>query len=144
MVELMNTKKPSSADGPGRPNRTRFVDNSGHIESRHAKRLRKLSHRNADEGNARAFLNREATSDDDLAEALGEQAVETMTSGEHHRLSSNPIPEDIGGPFIERDASEILVDDDEELEPSPRAAPSEEAPTSARGAQTIKLPRTKS
>jgi hypothetical protein len=48
-----------------------------------------------------AFIDR-PHSKDDLAEELGEQAVETMTSGEDEGedLADQDVPEERGGPFV--------------------------------------------
>ena len=55
---------------------------------------------------ARAFLGR-ARSKDALSEQLGEEVVETATSGEDEGedVFNQSVPEDAGGPFVETTGS---------------------------------------
>jgi hypothetical protein len=88
-------KAPAAAKSPPRR------DGTGHLDPKYARDLRALSRENHDDSEDRAFI---ATprSDDDLAEELGEEAVETMTSGEDQseRLTEGEVEEERGGPFV--------------------------------------------
>jgi hypothetical protein len=74
-------------------------DGSGHIEARYAKDL--LEQSGAREADGAAFIGGSHTNDD-LAEELGEEAVETMTSGEDkgEDVADQDVPEERGGPFV--------------------------------------------
>ena len=71
------------------------------MNPKYASDLRALSREGRDDGDDRAFLEA-PRSEDDLAEALGEEAVQTMTSGEDQsdRRIENEVDEERGGPFV--------------------------------------------
>lgn len=75
-------------------------DGSGHLDPKYAATLRAQSPKRAKD-NDRAFF-RESRSGDDLAEELGEEAVEKMTSGEDDAEESlnERVTEEDGGPFV--------------------------------------------
>ena len=78
----------------------RREDRAGHFDPKYAKALRAESGRAAPE--PRAFVV-EPRADDDLAEELAEEALETATSGEYDgedRMNAE-VPEDVGGPFVQ-------------------------------------------
>jgi hypothetical protein len=67
---------------------------------------------------------------DDLAETLGESFIEAATTGEDvgDEVGDQVVPEEVGGPFVEAEASREFADDvdeanpeDAEKEPLPRA-----------------------
>jgi hypothetical protein len=74
-------------------------DGSGHIDASYAKDLLELS--GARETGGAALVDGPHTNDD-LAEELGEEAVETMTSGEDEGedVADQSVPEERGGPFV--------------------------------------------
>ena len=75
-------------------------DATGHLNPRLAADLRRRSRADrVDSGNT-AFL-RGARSKDDLAEALGEEAVTMMTGGDDAGEDLNQVQEEeLGGPFV--------------------------------------------
>lgn len=82
-------------------------DATGHLDPKYARDLRALSREHRDGGDDRAFFNR-PRSGDDLAEELGEEAVETMTSGEDQsdHLTGAIVEEERGGPFVKTRGSD--------------------------------------
>jgi hypothetical protein len=82
-------------------------DATGHLDPQYARDLRALSNENRDGREDRAFFNQPRTGDD-LAEELGEEAVETMTSGEDQsdHLIAAEVEEERGGPFVKTRASD--------------------------------------
>ena len=83
------------------PKRAPRRDGTGRLDPKYARDLRALSLQNRDENKDRAFFT-SPRSGDDLAEELGEEAVETMTSGEDQseRLIGEEVEEERGGPFV--------------------------------------------
>ncbi len=59
--------------------------------------------------------------DDDLAEMLGEEYVRSVTSGEEQgvELRDEVVPEEEGGPFVERSANKEFGRDPDDSEPEP-------------------------
>ncbi|HEV8547893.1 MAG TPA: hypothetical protein VGQ57_02675 [Polyangiaceae bacterium] len=96
----MTTKNPPAKPKHAEPIRRR--DATGHLDPDYeAKLLAETGHaRTADD--ARAFL-AGAHSKDALSEQLGEEFVETATSGEDEgeEIFNQTVPEDQGGPFVE-------------------------------------------
>jgi hypothetical protein len=84
-------------------------DGSGHIEPGYAKELLERSGERA--SGDKAFIDGSHT-DDDLAEELGEEAVETMTSGEDEGedVADQNVPEERGGPFVVTTAGTEFAD----------------------------------
>jgi hypothetical protein len=85
-------------------------DRAGHIDPSYAADLRAKAGAVSDD--QRAFFQRPRSSDD-LAEGLGEEAVNEMTSGENEgedRLDQAVTEED-GGPFVETSAAEEFSND---------------------------------
>jgi len=80
----------------------RRVDGSGHLDPRYRARLLAESGKTAEEGEGRAFLGG-PRSPDAFAEALGEEFVQTATSGEDEAedVFNQEVAEDAGGPFVE-------------------------------------------
>jgi hypothetical protein len=74
-------------------------DGAGHMNPKYAALLRSTMHTHENEEPAFVGGNR---SKDDLAEELGEEAVESMTSGEYEAEDAlnESVPEDRGGPFV--------------------------------------------
>jgi hypothetical protein len=91
------------APAPAKPIHRR--DATGHLDPEYAARLRAESLEGRDNDDNRAFLP-EGHSKDDLAEELGEEAVEAMTSGESQREDDldQVTDEERGGPFVESTA----------------------------------------
>jgi hypothetical protein len=78
----------------------RREDRPGHFDPKYAKALRAESGRMPAE--PRAFIV-EPRANDDLAQELAEEALETATSGEYDgedRMNAD-VPEDVGGPFVQ-------------------------------------------
>jgi hypothetical protein len=89
----------SSQRKPQKLNQRR--DATGHLDPKYAADLRKRSLESAERGEDVAFLGR-AKSSDSLVEALGEEFLESATSGEDATLEAlnQDVPEEEGGPFV--------------------------------------------
>src|SRR4029079_3852878 len=76
-------------------------DGSGHIDPAYRAMLLAERGKRRDGGETRAFLDG-ARSGDALAEEVGEEAVEAMTSGQDQAAEAfdQVVPEDGGGPFV--------------------------------------------
>jgi hypothetical protein len=77
-------------------------DATGHLDPKYAADLRKRSLESSSErGEEVAFLER-AKSSDPLVETLGEEFLESATSGEDATLEAlnRDVPEEEGGPFV--------------------------------------------
>ena len=83
-------------------------DGSGRLDPKYARDLRALSRENNGDDDNRAFF-KTPRSGDTLAEELGEEAVETMTSGEDQgdRLMDEQVDEERGGPFVNTGGEEF-------------------------------------
>jgi hypothetical protein len=93
-------------------------DRAGHLDPRYAKELRAKSREGKESSDDRAFVgNRPA---DDLADNLGEEAVETMTSGEDEGTEKLDRFEDeeIGGPFVESTSGKEFAEGDDASNPA--------------------------
>jgi hypothetical protein len=109
-------KLPMSDDGQPPPKSRRKPesrrDGAGHIDRAYAADLQQLALQTV-APESQPFIGGPRT-EDDLAEHLAEQAIETATSGEDHGLDSFDIdaPEDLMSPFRVVNA----IDDEEEEE----------------------------
>jgi hypothetical protein len=76
-------------------------DATGHLDPAYARDLLRLSRQNAEHDDDRAFLIGERA-DDALAQELGAEFVETVTSGEDEgvELRDESVVEEEGGPFV--------------------------------------------
>ena len=123
--------KKASARAPSaaKTNGIRRRDRAGHLEPHYAADLlaKGREGHDADDGQP-AFL-RGTHSGDGLAEELGEEAVETMNSGENESGETREqfVDEEIGGPFVESSAKREFADgndasnpDDATREPFPK------------------------
>jgi len=114
----MTTKAATKKSAPTKPRAksrfsvsgTRRIDGAGHIDPEHAARLRGLSNESR-ETDPVAFV-QEPNTADDLAEALGEEAVAAMTTGNDDLAGKmNALQdEERGGPFIETSGSTEFAD----------------------------------
>jgi hypothetical protein len=97
------TARPTSRVRKPAPRR----DGSGRLNPKYARDLRALSRENKGDDDDRAFF-KTPRSGDDLAQELGEEAVETMTSGEAQgeRLDE-VVEEERGGPFVKTGGEEF-------------------------------------
>ena len=79
-------------------------DGSGHLDPSYRAKLLAESGSSHEVGDDRAFINT-AHSRDALAEGLGEEFVETATSGqdEGEEIQDQIVTEESGGPFVETD-----------------------------------------
>jgi hypothetical protein len=93
-------------------------DRAGHLDPKYAAELRAKSAESRETTSGDAFL-RGAQSADVLAEELGEEAVETMTTGEDEGNESRDefAEEEIGGPFVESSGNKEFADDSDESNP---------------------------
>jgi hypothetical protein len=84
-------------------------DGAGHLDPKYAADLRRKSGKSPDDGVA--FLGGPRASDD-LAESLGEQFVETATTGEDEgeEFLAQEVPEEVGGPFVPSTAGREFAD----------------------------------
>ena len=82
-------------------------DATGHLNPKYAADLRAKSREGTHRDDGVAFLEK-PKSRDPLAEALGEEFLETATSGEEATTEdlNRDVPEELGGPFIETSARE--------------------------------------
>jgi hypothetical protein len=83
-------------------------DGTGKLDPKYARDLRALSRENNGDDDNRAFF-KTPRSGDDLAEELGKEAVETMTSGEDQseHLTDEQVDEERGGPFVKTGGEEF-------------------------------------
>lgn len=109
-------KSPTSDDG-ATPSKNRRKpesrrDGAGHIDRAYAADLQELALQTVSR-ESQPFIGSPRT-EDDLAEHLAEQAIETATSGEDHGLDTFDLdaPEDLMSPFRVVNA----IDDEEEEE----------------------------
>jgi len=80
-------------------------DRPGHLDPRYVAKLREQS--GPTERGPRAFIDSPRSPQDDLAEELGEEAVERATSGEDEEGAlEEVVPEEQGGPFVETNAAQ--------------------------------------
>jgi hypothetical protein len=109
-------KPPTSDDGQPSPKGRRKPesrrDGAGHIDRAYAADLQELAQQTV-APESKPFIGSPRT-DDDLAEHLAEQAIETATSGEDHGLDTFDVdaPEDLMSPF--RVVSAIEDEEEEE------------------------------
>jgi hypothetical protein len=84
-------------------------DGAGHLDPKYAADLRRKSGKAPDDGVA--FLGGPHAKDD-LAESLGEQFVETATTGEDEgeEFLAQEVPEEVGGPFVPSTAGREFAD----------------------------------
>jgi hypothetical protein len=107
--------KPKAAAAPkAKPLRRR--DGSGHLDPAYASQLRKLSHKPDHLKTERAFVGGQ---NDDLAESLGEQVIESATSGEYdgEDVANQDVTEEQGGPFVESSGAREFGHDIDESNP---------------------------
>ncbi len=75
------------------------------MDPRYVAKLREQS--GPTERGPRAFIDSPRSPQDDLAEELGEEAVERATSGEDEEGAlEEVVPEEQGGPFVETNAAQ--------------------------------------
>jgi hypothetical protein len=109
-AKAKTASKPSSKNGVSRSS----LENSGHIDPDHAQRLLELSRETKETSDDRSFVTKPRARDG-LAERMGEEAVDAMTSGEDATTNEADqwVEEEEGGPFVETTAEEEFADDDE-------------------------------
>ena len=93
-------------------------DATGHLDPSYARDLRRASRENAEHDDDRGFLVGKRR-DDALAQELGAEFVETVTSGEDEgtELRDEAVTEEIGGPFVETTAGQEFADEPDESNP---------------------------
>ncbi len=113
---------------PTNPKKVRRYDRPGHLNPKYAEELHAKSGASVDEG--RAFVAGARGVRDDLAEELGEEAVEKATSGGAdvgEEALDQVVPEEQGGPFVETTGDREFADG---VDPSnPEGATREPFPT---------------
>ena len=105
-------KKPAAKKGPAKAAGVVRRDRAGHVDPRYKREL--LAKAGHDErGDETAFIGSRRRSRDDLAERLGEEFVETVTSGEDEGedVFNEIVDEERGGPFVVSTADTELADD---------------------------------
>jgi hypothetical protein len=113
---------PKKASASSRPKTTvngvHRRDRAGHLDPKYAAELRAKSQEGRETSDEGAFLRRSKTADA-LAEELGEEAVETMTTGDDESTESRDrfAEEEIGGPFVESPAKNEFADGSDESNP---------------------------
>ena len=97
-------------------NGVRRHDRAGHLDPRYAATLREKSLESRDASDAEPAFVTGASSSDDLAEEFGEEAVETMTTGEDEGGDARNqfVDEEIGGPFVESSGKTEIANDNDE------------------------------
>jgi len=109
--------KPKAAPKkPAKPKKRR--DATGHLDPSYERDLRRMSKENVEHDDDRAFLVGERQNDA-LAQELGSEFVETVTSGEDEgtELRDEALSEEIGGPFVVTPAGREFADDVDESNP---------------------------
>jgi hypothetical protein len=94
-------------------------DRAGHLDPRYAADLHAKSREGQETSTEDAFI-RKARAHDDLAEEMGEGAVETMTTGEDEGSDDHEqvVTEELGGPFVESSANNEFADGSDESNPA--------------------------
>jgi len=94
-------------------------DRAGHLDPQYAAELRAKSREGQASKDEPAFVSGSRAADD-LAEGLGEEAVETMTSGENENADPRDefVDEEVGGPFVESSAKTEFAEDSDESNPA--------------------------
>jgi hypothetical protein len=124
------TKKASAPVAAAtKTNGFRRRDRAGHLEPHYAADLLAKGRESRDADDVQPAFVRGTRSGDGLAEELGEEAVETMTSGEDDGGDTRDqfVDEEIGGPFVESSAKREFAEgndasnpDDATREPFPK------------------------
>ena len=93
-------------------------DATGHLDPNYARDLRRKSADNNERDDDRAFLVGERANDA-LANELGREYVETVTSGEDegNELRDRFVSEEIGGPFVPSTSGREVANDTDESNP---------------------------
>ena len=107
-------KKAAPAKKKAAPRR----DATGHLDKKYAADLRRRSREDRDTDDTDAFI-RKNRAHDALAEQLGEEAVEAMTSGEDQsdQLQDAEVDEEDGGPFVVTSGGEEFADGTDKSNP---------------------------
>jgi protein-disulfide isomerase len=105
--------KPRPAKASAKPFRRR--DGTGHLDPAYQKFLLSESGASRSDEDDRAFIGGGGRSNDALAEQLGEEFVESATSGQDDgdERFDQVVPEENGGPFVESNGAIEFADDDE-------------------------------
>jgi hypothetical protein len=93
-------------------------DRAGHLDPRYAAELRAKSREGKEESDERAFIG--SRTGDDLAENLGEEVVETMTTGEDEATDTLDkfADEEVGGPFVESSGNKEFAEGSDASNPA--------------------------
>jgi hypothetical protein len=93
-------------------------DATGHLDPSYARDLRRKSRENAEHDDDRGFLVG-ARRDDALAQELGREFVETVTSGEDEgvELRDEFVTEEAGGPFVTTTIGQEVAEEPDESNP---------------------------
>jgi hypothetical protein len=93
-------------------------DATGHLDPSYARDLRRRSRENQEHDDDRGFLVGDRR-DDALAQELGREFVETVTSGEDEgiELRDKLVSEEVGGPFVTTTRGQEFADDTDESNP---------------------------
>ncbi|MFO0737275.1 MAG: hypothetical protein U0270_15400 [Labilithrix sp.] len=93
-------------------------DATGHLDKKYAADLRARSRASREPDDTDAFI-RKNRAHDALAEQLGEEAVQTMTSAEDQsdQLQDAEVDEESGGPFVRTTGGEEYADGTDESNP---------------------------
>jgi hypothetical protein len=95
-------------------------DRAGHFDPRYEADLRAKSLEGHDDPKDEAAFVRGSRSRDDLAEELGEETVQTMTTGEdaHEESLEQDVDEERGGPFVESSSNSEFAGGNDESNPA--------------------------
>ena len=93
-------------------------DRAGHLDPRYAAELRAKSREGKEESDERAFVG--SRTGDDLAENLGEEVVEAMTTGEDEAADTLDkfADEEVGGPFVESSGNKEFAEGSDASNPA--------------------------
>jgi hypothetical protein len=93
-------------------------DATGHLDPSYARDLRRNSLENVEHDDDRGFLIG-TRKDDPLAQELGREFVETVTSGEDEgvELRDEVVTEEVGGPFVTTTRGQEIAEEPDESNP---------------------------
>jgi hypothetical protein len=113
------TKKPAAKKTSAATRKPRVRrDATGHLDPAYARDLRRRSRENAEHDDDRGFLIGKRR-DDALAQELGTEFVETVTSGEDEgiELRDELVSEEEGGPFVTTTSGQEFAEEPDESNP---------------------------
>lgn len=110
--------KPRAAAKKKAPPQKKRRDATGHLDPAYARDLRRRSKENEEHDDDRGFLIGKRQ-DDALAQELGREFVETVTSGEDEgvEVRDELVAEEVGGPFVTTTRGQEVAEEPDESNP---------------------------